>query len=111
MIYAYLYLYTSNLVKTSILCSITFSKILEFGITCYILSYLIGSGQNYICKDKIPGCKSYTEQSDACESNYEFLNAYCQQACGFCGESYPILTLFCRHKIMFIPEIYIISSQ
>ena len=76
-----------------------------------MLSCLTGSGQSYICKDKIPGCKSYTERSDACESNYEFLNAYCQQACGFCGESCPILKLFCHHIIRFIQEICIVYTS
>ena len=46
---------------------------------------LNGSNSTYTCENKIPGCNSYADGNDACESNYEFMNMLCQQTCGFCS--------------------------
>ncbi|XP_028405518.1 zinc metalloproteinase nas-1-like [Dendronephthya gigantea] len=45
-----------------------------------------GADQDHVCKDKITGCRAYTEQGGPCENNYEFMNLMCQQSCGFCGD-------------------------
>ena len=53
----------------------------------YIYQILIaGSNQTNVCQNKIAGCNSYADTSDACESNYEFMNFFCQQTCGFCSK-------------------------
>lgn len=36
------------------------------------------------CFDKIQGCDNYSLQSDACESNFAFMNGFCKKSCGFC---------------------------
>ena len=36
------------------------------------------------CRNVISGCFNYAVNSDACESNYDFMEHYCRRSCGFC---------------------------
>lgn len=36
------------------------------------------------CRNFLTGCSYYAVASDACESNYPFMDHYCARSCGFC---------------------------
>ena len=56
--------------------------------------FYTGGTPEPLCKEAYDGCKTYTENSDACENNYDFMKLFCEKSCGFCGNIFLLIFLY-----------------